>query len=209
MEKENEIEITDQDTSEEDFSKEDLESEDFDWKAKALELKGISKRRATQLGKAKTKLSQQSEEIEKLTPEEKSEPQDKEKSDEVLLKRLDNLALKTAGIKEPEEVELFEKWKEETGREADDIIGNNIFKKELEEVRSAKANQEATSNVKGEQGESGVKNTPDYWIAKATKGEDGKLRFPEETPKEMYSKILDKLSENEPGTSEELKFYNK
>lgn len=137
-----------------------------------------------------------------------SEKPSKSQPDDEVLERLDNLALKTAGIKGDDELELFNKWKEETGRKADDIIENSIFVKELEDIRTARAAQEATSDVKGEQGESGVKNTADYWIAKATKGEDGKLRFPEETPKELYGKILDKISEGESGSSEELKFYS-
>ena len=111
-------------------------------------------------------------------------------------------------INEADEVELFGKWKEQTGRKADDIVGNSIFKKEIEEIRIAKANLRATSDIKGERGESGVRNTPDYWIAKATKGADGKLMFHDETPKELYSKILDKLQESEPSSSQELKFYN-
>jgi len=125
-----------------------------------------------------------------------------------LLERLDKMALQFAGITEEDEVELFNKWKTETGREADNIVGNSIFKQELEGLKTAKANQKATSDIKGEHGESGVKNTPDYWIAKATKGADGQLLFHDETPKELYSKIADKLAENEPGSSENLKFYN-
>ena len=131
-----------------------------------------------------------------------------DKSDDKLLERLDKMALQVAGITEADEVELYNKWKTETGREADNIVGNSIFKKELEDIRTAKANQKASSEIKGESGGSDVKNNPDYWIAKATKGADGKLLFPEETPKELYSKIVDKMAENEPGNSEELKFYN-
>jgi len=130
------------------------------------------------------------------------------KSDDKLLERLDKMAKKMANIEAGEQEELFNKWKTDTNREADDIISNPIFQKELGELKTAKANLAATSDIKGEHGESGVKNTPDYWIAKATKGPDGKLLFSDETPKELYSKILEKLAENEPGNSEALKFYN-
>ena len=141
---------------------------------------------------------------------EPKEPKTKktEKSDDKLLERLDKMALQVAGIKEADEVELYNNWKEQTGREADAIVGNDIFKKELENIRTAKANQVATSDIKGEQGKSGAKDNPDYWIAKATKDKDGKLLFPEETPKELYSKILDKIAEGDSSTSENLKFYN-
>lgn len=130
------------------------------------------------------------------------------KPDNELLKRLDKLALKTAGINGADEVELFEKWRAETGREAEVVIENSIFNKELAELRTARANLAATSNVKGEAGESGARNTPEYWIAKATKGNDGKLLFPEETPKELYSKIVDKMVADNSLDKNKLKFYN-
>src|SRR3990167_5278962 len=142
------------------------------------------------------------------TKDEKKPKADSVKSDDKLLERLDNMAKNMAGITAGAQEELFNKWKTETGREADDIIGNSIFQKELGELKIAEANQKATSDIKGEQGGSGVKNTPEYWIAKATKGPDGNLLFSDETPKELYSKILEKLAENEPGNSEKLKFYN-
>ena len=139
----------------------------------------------------------------------KPKPEAKEaKSDDKLLERLEKISLKTEGIKEADEIELFNKWKDQTGREADDIVGNEIFKKELEDLRTTKKNLEATSDIKGEGEQGSVKDNPDYWIGKAIKGDDGKLRFPEETPKELYTKILDKLSAGEPGSSEKLRFYN-
>lgn len=142
-------------------------------------------------------------------PKETKSKETPEKPDDKLLERLDKMALQVAGINEADEVELFNKWKEQTGREADDIVGNDIFKKEIEDIRTAKANQQATSDISGGQDKSGgAKDSPDYWIAKATKGSDGKLVFPEETPKELYSKILKKIAEKEPGSSENLKFYN-
>src|SRR3990167_10145160 len=64
------VEIKDEDIKEEDFTPEELEADSTDWKAKALELKGIAKRRATQLAKAKFKLSE-------VKPEIKPKPQDK------------------------------------------------------------------------------------------------------------------------------------
>ena len=130
------------------------------------------------------------------------------KSDPMLLERLDKMALQVAGITETDEVELFNKWKEQTSREADDIVGNSIFTKELEELRTAKANLTATSNIEGERGESGAKNTPEYWKAKATKGTDGHYLFPEEMPKEMFTKVLNLVDKEIGGSSEDLQFYN-
>ena len=198
----NEIDIKDEDLKEDDFTPEELDAEDVDWKAKAQELKGIAKRRATQLKKAKEALANPPK---PELPVKKGES----KSDDKLLERLDKMALKVSGITEADEVELFNNWKEQTAREADDIVGNVIFKKELEDLRTAKANLRATSDIKGEGDRSGgAKNNPEYWIAKATKGKDGQLEFPEETPKELFEKIVNKISENEPSQSKKLKFYN-
>ena len=177
-----------------------------DWRAKAQEIEqrrredGIRARERTKSLKEKLKV------FEQKPPEDKIE----QKPDNKLFERFDKMALSIAGIKEADEIELFNKWKDETKREADDILGNEIFNKELGTLRVAKANQQATSDIRGERsGTGGAKNTADYWVAKATKGKDGKLEFPEDTPKELYSKILDKISEQEPASSETLKFYNK
>ena len=130
------------------------------------------------------------------------------KSDEDLLQRLDKLALKSAGIVEKEETELVERWKTDTGRTIDDITENSIFKKELEDLRITKQNQTATSNIKGEPGDAGIKNSPDYWIAKMTKGADGRPEFPGDLPNDMKLRaaIVDKLSGAE--SQKELTFYN-
>ena len=192
----------------EDFS-EIQESDDTDWKVETSNVreKAIRQREKTKaLRKALDERDAKIAELEKPKSEKKAE-----KSDDELLKRLDKLALKTSGINEADEVELFEKWKTDTGRDSDSIVENNIFKKELEDLRTAKANQKATSNVRGETGGSEIKNDPDYWIAKATKNPDGSMNFPEEMPKELYTKVLDKVLGNseQSGKPSDLKFYNK
>ena len=180
--------------------------DETDWKSKAGELQkkyreaGIRNRERTK--SLKDKMSAVEKELLELRPS-------KEKPDDKLLERLDKMALQVAGIKEADEVELYDKWKEQTGRESDDIVGNEIFVKELESLRTAKAIQQATSEIAGGQDKTGgAKSTPEYWIAKATKGKDGQLEFPEETPKELYTKIVDKIAESQDGASEKLKFYN-
>ena len=173
----------------------------------SVETIAIPKKDYETLNQTLGSLKREIKDLKKSKDEPKETPKET-KSDDKLLERLDKMALQVAGIKEADEVELFNKWKSETGRGADAIIENDIFKKERESIRTAKANQVATSNIQGGGDKSGVKDNPDYWIAKATKGKDGKLEFPEETPKHLYSKILDKVSANEPGSSEKLKFYN-
>src|SRR3990167_873452 len=182
------------------------ESDETDWKSETNKLREKAIR---QREKTKTLRDSLKEAEVKLMEFEKSKPSKEEKSkpDEELLKRLDNLALKASGIKEAYEVELFNKWKTDTGRDTEGILDSSIFRAELEGLRTSKANQTATSNIKGEPGTSAAKSEPDYWISKATKGPDGNLMFPEEMPKELYTKVLDKLEGEKKGTGE-LRFYN-
>ena len=159
------IEIKDEDLKEEDFSQEDLDNEDFDWKAEAQKLKGIAKRRATQLSKAKERLANPP----KLEPK----PQDKNlQPDNELLKktnealeRLEKATLKFAGITDSHQEEVYTKWKEATGRDADAILGNEIFKKELEKANADFANSQASKGIKGGGGTSKAKLSADYYIA--------------------------------------------
>ena len=128
---------------------------------------------------------------------EKPEPKAKaDKSDEQLLKRLDSMALKMAGVESADEVELFTKWKEDTGREADEVIGNKIFKAELADLRQAKANAAATDIKGGDGKDTGEKGTPEYWIGKATKDSTGELLFPDDLPNDfkLRGAIFDKLA---------------
>ena len=196
--------------SEKDVLDEDIEpsNDTTDWEARSKELEN-------KIGRARDSRKSQKDKYEteiaglKAQLELKNVQPESVKPDDKLLERLDKMALQVVGITEVDEVELFNKWKKDTGREADDIVGNSIFKKELEDLKIAKANQKATSDIQGGTGESGAKSTPEFWIAKATKGADGKLSFPEETPKELYPKIVAELGKNEPGASHgKLSFHD-
>lgn len=178
------------------------ESETTDWKAKYQEL-GIKSRERTKALKDKITMYENDP---RLKAEVKTD-----KPDEALLKRLEKLTFKVAGINDVSEVEFFEKWRKDNGYEnadIDTVFEKKGFQTELADFRTAKANQQSTSDIKGESGTSGAKNTPEYWIAKATKGADGNLLFSDEMPKELYTKVLDKLESQDPSTSKELKFYN-
>ena len=196
--------------SEKDVLDEDIEpsNDTTDWEARSKELEN-------KIGRARDSRKSQKDKYEteiaglKAQLELKNVQPESVKPDDKLLERLDKMALQVVGITEVDEVELFNKWKKDTGREADDIVGNSIFKKELEDLKTAKANQRATSDIREGTGESGAKSTPQFWIAKATKGADGKPIFPEETPKELYPQIVAELGKNEPGASHgKLSFHD-
>lgn len=194
MENKNEIEIKDEDLKEDDFSPEELESEDVDWKAKAQELKGIAKRRATQLKRAKEALAKPPV-SEPPVKTEISKPAESE-----LLGRIDELALQVAGITEDNEVELYNKWKTDTGRDAKSIVNNSIFKAELQKIRDDKANAVAVSNIKGGGGKGQAKDNPEYWVAK------GEPPTPEQVPdRKTRAKIIRAMLGE---TKSSKQFYN-
>ena len=155
------VEIKDEDTKHEDFPQEVIESSETDWKAKALELQGIAKRRATQLAKAKEKLA---------TIPAKVEPQDKKiektKSDEMLLEKLEKVTLRSEGITHPDDVELARSISKKWGMDVDEVVADEDFKVKLERQQTARANVAATAGVKGGGGTSDAKNTAEYYIAK-------------------------------------------
>src|SRR3990167_171283 len=168
--------------SEKDVLDEDIEpsNDTTDWEARSKELEN-------KIGRARDSRKSQKDKYEteiaglKAQLELKNVQPESVKPDDKLLERLDKMALQVAGITEVDEVDLFNKWKKDTGREADDIVGNSIFKKELEDLK----------------------------IAKAKKGADGKLTFPEETPKELFPQIVAELGKNEPGASSgKLSFHD-
>lgn len=172
--------------------------DDTDWKAKAQELE--QKRREDGI-RSRERTKSLREQLAAKVPEKIVE-----KPDDKLGSRVDAVALKMAGIVEADEKVLFDKWKGETGREAEAIVENPIFKQELEGLRTARKNQEATSNIKGEGDGASIKDDPDYWISRSSKDAKGMPVFPEEMPREMFSKVLDKLSPKTQGNK--LKFYN-
>lgn len=151
-------------------------------------------------------LKREIKDLKGLKAEEKSSSKSEPKLDEKLMERLDKLALRAAGITEADEVELFNKWKGDTNRDSENIIENSTFRKELDELRTSRKNIQATSDIKGETGQSSAKEDPNYWVARATKDEKGKLLFPEEMPREMYSKVLELVVPSKKETK--MKFYN-
>mgnify|MGYP001562350812 CR=1 FL=1 len=186
---------------------EDLEGLDdtTDFRAKASELQkkhleaGIRNREKTKILRDR---------IAEL--EESDKKKVEKKSDEDLLKRLDTMALRVSGIQAEDEVELFNKWKEQTGRDADAIIGNPIFQKELADARTAKANAAAT-NIQGGGSASSAKGTleeqADYWISKSSKDSRGDPLFSDEMPSDykLHAAIVRKLNES---SKDKKKFYN-
>lgn len=82
------------------------------------------------------------------------------------LEKVEKLSLRLAGITHPDDIELARKIAKETGKDIDVVLESKYFKVELEELQAARANVEATSGIKGGDGKSQAKFSPEYWIAK-------------------------------------------
>lgn len=156
---EKEIEKVDDEIVEEDLSTLD---DATDWKEKAKEIEqkrredGIKNRERTKALRA------QLDESRKPKIPEKSD-----KSDEFGL--LHKTYLRAAGIVEEDEIELAKDIQKRTGLDWDKIVDDDYFKSKLDGLRTVKANALATSNVRGGQGSSTAKNSPEYWIAKGVR----------------------------------------
>lgn len=129
---------------------------------------------------------------------EPQETPDKGNSD-VLLEKVERLALRSAGITHPEDVELAKKTAKKWNMDIDEVLSDDDFKVKLERQQTERANVEATSGVKGDGNGSSAKNTEAYWIAKGTPP------TPDQVPdRKTRAKIVRAMM----GTSAGKKFYN-
>lgn len=158
------VEIKDEDTKEQDFSPEELEADNTDWKAKALELKGIAKRRATQLAKAKEKLA--------AVPEPKVEPQDKKvekkgkKSDELDYAQLafHNSKSNSLKIETEEEMEFLKQQMEETGKSMQGLLNSKFFQTEYAAFKEAKIVDNSMPDVPNRNTATSASKTLEFWM---------------------------------------------
>ena len=183
------VEIKDEDIKEDDFSEDELADDATDWKAKALELKGIAKRRATQLAKAKEKLAS--------NPEKKPDaPEPKEitpkKSDEFDDGQLAYLS--TKGIESDEDLEFTKGELKKSGVTLRELMSNEYFQSKVKTRKDATAALEATPNSKRSRG--GADDTVEFHYAKYQS--TGKLP----ADREMANKIIDLRVKKETSDSE-------
>lgn len=85
-------------------------------------------------------------------------------SDELIKKTY----LRSADITDPDEIDLAFKLSEELNMSIDKLVDHKFFKAELEEIRTTKANEKATSNIRGGNTKSNAKLTPEYWANSET-----------------------------------------
>lgn len=147
-----EVVIEDADVQEDDFTPEELADDKTDWKAKAEELKGIAKRRATQLKKFRDAKKPEA----KATPEKKEEKKGFDYAEKAYLK--------SSGLA-PTEFSLVEDIMKNTGKSLDDVLESKYFQAELKEMRDNKASKDAIPNG-SKRSTSSARDSVEYWIAK-------------------------------------------
>jgi len=172
------VEIKDEDVKEEDFSEDELNDEETDWKAKAQELKGIAKRRATQLGKAKAKLTEYTNK-----PVPKEEPKAPEKldsqSNEPDYARL--AYLETKGINHPDDQKIVQDEASRLKLSLTDVLAMEHIKSRLEASKDARTAAAGMPKGRGRTG-GATQHDVEYWLAKG------------ETPQgdqELAEKVID------------------
>lgn len=115
---------------------------------------GSLKRELKDLRKSKT------QEVEtKVVKEDKSDTSP-------LLEKLERMALRQAGITDPEDMDLARSTAKKWGVDIDEVLMDEDFKLKLERQQTKRENTLATSKIRGGTGTSQAKNTPEYWVAK-------------------------------------------
>lgn len=133
----------------------------------------------------------------KKEPEKSSVMIPEKKPDEFGL--LQKTYLRAAGVVAEDEIELARDLQKKTGLDWDKLVDDDFFKAKLENLRTSKANADATSNIRGGQGSSAAKNTVEYWL--------GKGEAPPKTPenRKLRADLMRALMNKE---KEGKKFYN-
>lgn len=101
-------------------------------------------------------------------PKETPETPQTKPEDNALLQKMERMALRTAGITHPDDVDLARTTAKKWGMDIDEVIEDDDFKVKLERQQTARDNAKATSNIRGGTGSKQANLSPEYWIAKGT-----------------------------------------
>lgn len=86
--------------------------------------------------------------------------------DNAFLQKLERISLRQANITHQDDVDLAKNTAKKWGVDLDEVLSDEDFLVKLEKQQTKRSNEVAISNVRGGQGTSQAKNTPEYWIAK-------------------------------------------
>lgn len=133
------------------------EEDTTDWKALAIKQAGMAKRFATKLKKLAEKPAEPKPQAQQTT-----QPAEQKKE---ILDRVDRAVLSVKGITEPDEIELVERRKAETGRGLEELLATTWFKQELQEFRE-KATSFDVMPAGSKRSNQAARDSVEYWIAK-------------------------------------------
>ena len=102
------------------------------------------------------------------TKDESKETSQTKPEESVLLQKLERMSLRQAGVTHPDDIELARNTAKKWGVDIDEVLVDDDFKVKLEREQTKRTNATAVSNIRGGQGTSQAKNTPEYWVAKGT-----------------------------------------
>jgi hypothetical protein len=161
-----------------------------------IETVSVPKKDYDTLNQTLGSLKRELKDLKKAGKETHETPQTKPEDSSLLQKAY----LRAAGITSEEEVDLALSTAKKWSMDIDKLVDDEDFTVKLEKLRTAKANAVATSNVRGGNGPSQAKNTPEYWIAKGTPPS------PTDVPdRKIRMKIVRAMMDN---TKNGKKFYN-
>ena len=104
----------------------------------------------------------------KKPKEETRETSKETKPDEHLLQKFEKLSMRSAGLTHQDDMELARTTAKKWNMDVDDVLADEDFKVKLEKQQTARANADASTNIRGGGGEGQAKNTEAYWVAKGT-----------------------------------------
>ena len=189
MEIKNDLDIKDEDLKQEDFTAEELESSDVDWKAKAQELLGNAKRRATQLSKAKAKFGEYEKELNelrplKISPKPSTVDPNFNKPSEPDYGRL--AYLQSRGITHPDDQKIAQDEADRLKLPLTDVLEMEHIKAKL---RTSTETREAQEGMPRGGNRSGGTTQHDvaHWVDK--RGSDGQFETPDD--QELAEKVID------------------
>ena len=168
IDKNDQIDISEEDIKEEEFSEDELADDTIDWKEQALKLKGIAKRRATKLAKAKEKLASQVEPKPEPPIKKDSQPKDFDYGQLAFLKAY--------GVETDEEIEIVKKVMDDTGKSLKDAINSKYVQIEIKELKEAVAVKNATP-TNSKRASPAAHDTVDYWLAKGELPPEGQTQL--------------------------------
>lgn len=84
----------------------------------------------------------------------------------ILMQKLEKTALRQAGIDHPDDIELARNTAKKWNMDIEDVLADEDFKVKLGRQQDSRSIVNATSNIRGGNGQAQAKNSPEYWISK-------------------------------------------